>query len=453
MLTLRQRPLNGDARIYTVDLDTIAQGWQRSTRAVGGYYSAGFNVNGISSVLMRDYFYNWIGRVVREETAGVTTWEGIVYKLSLIQDGVEHIISMEPDKFHNAVDVYYTDSAVVDANVGAMAYLVAQDRFQDTGQDFTPWAGTDPAPYRIQINNTNDTVTTAYIGHITSAPANDTVAVYTNRGLTSQGWTGVDPAGLTAANYQIIEVDAENQRISAGLAEDANSQAEYGESQYFVTQSGADSTAAEALRDRHLAEFAYPRARMVNQGDAENTLVVTCAGLWFTSFWRYWTHSETGTASELITSLTGDTEFLTAGRIDTNTLDVTCAAYDIPQRIGDLLERVVSQGDASGNLYNCGVYENRVLHYEQAPTTAAYYLDNGVLKNLGGQPVIPQMIKPGFLVATDLGSVLNPLANTQSQATYVEQVEYFRDSGELLLSLIDDSGSIITLQQQIAGNR
>ncbi|MHC4196088.1 MAG: hypothetical protein ACYSQZ_09170, partial [Planctomycetota bacterium] len=46
----------------------------------------------------------------------------------------------------------------------------------------------------------------------------------------------------------------------------------------------------------------------------------------------------------------------------------------IPQRIGDLINKVVDHGDTSGNLWKGGVYAEQKFVYEQVPTTVDYIL-------------------------------------------------------------------------------
>lgn len=452
-LGLFQRAAHGTARL-PVDVDALARRYQRSTRAVGGFWTGTFDIDGadVQPGQLREWFDTWLGCVLKEFTGGLVTWEGLVYAMNLVLDGAEYHISLEPEWFHNRIEVVYSAAAVVDIHQGALSYTNESGlkTFTDAGQDFTDWdTASGDAAYRIQVANTNGTVSWGYLGATVSATE---VYVYQDIACATSGWNDSDPSGLTPLSYQVIQVSLENSRATTGTADDTDSQAEFGRMEYIVSLAGASSTAATALRTRHLEEFGWPRARFVNQGRANNVLTVTLAGFWYTLFWRYRKASQTGAASTLVSSLVGDSEWVSAGRIDTNTLSVTADAYPIPQRLGDLLERVVAHGDASGNVWRCGVYGNRKLHYEAAPTTVEYFTRGGLLLDKAGQPVIPELVLPGVLVQATSGSRITPPGGagwTQSGVTYVDQVEYSRDDGALRLSLSGEPFSVITLAQQI----
>lgn len=452
---LYQRPKHGTARL-PIDVNAIAVGYQRMTKAVGGYFSGSFDIPGsrVQPNELREFFDTWLGCVFKEHTAGIVTWEGMVYAMNLVQGGAEYHISLESDWFHNNVEVVYSNAAVVDTHQGNLSYTdeSGDDTFTDDGQDFTAWQTTSgDAAYRIQVANTDGTVSWSYLGAIVAATE---IYVYQDTGLTTSGWNDQDPSGLTPETYEVIQVSLENSRSTTGLSADSNSQSEYGDMEYIVSLAGASSAAATALRARHITEFSWPRSRFINTGPSEDILVVALAGFWYTTFWRHRRSSETGEASTLISNLVGDTEFVTAGRISDNTLEVTADAYPISQRIGDLIERTTAHGDASGNAWRCGVYANKKLHYEQAPTSAEFFVRDGRLLDKTGQLVMPEFIEPGILVRAHSMSRITPPGSAawgESDTTYVDQVEYTRDDRSVRLSLSGEPFSVITLSKQIVG--
>lgn len=251
------------------------------------------------------------------------------------------------------------------------------------------------------------------------------------------------------------------ERQDTGWSENTDSSDIYGEMQYVISLGGATSAAATALRDRHLAEYAWPRSRMVGgitipaggTQSGDDVLHVLVAGYWHTLNWRYRETSETDTASDLITTLVGESEFVSLGRIETNSLSVHIDCYPIPQRLGDLIEGIIMQGDASGNIWQGGVYEDRQMVYEQAPTSVEYYLRDGLLVNAAGAPVVPQLLRPGFLL-------MNANAPTGGQppgasdiwddprVAYVDEVEFIAPD-TLKLRLFGEEESVLTLRQQI----
>jgi len=546
-LNLYQRP-TGDEAHLPLDLDGIARNYKRLSRAVGGWYSASFGVQDLPAYQLQSYFNTWIGYVVKESAFGMQAWEGIIYSMQLTLDGAVYEISLMPESWHNNVDVYYSDLAVVDTDQGALSYTLhdteqgalsyttegADDTFTDAGQDFTDWKTTSgDAEYQIDVTNTDGTITWAYLGDEVS---NTEILVYTNIGLTTSGWNGQAPAGLTPSSYNVIRVGSLNDAgqdfgdwettdagvdsvyrvqvansdnttswgyMGASLAaanilvytsaaratrgwngEDTagktpehyevitvadygvrrdtdwsandDSVDEYGEMEYIITLSGSQPIPATALRDSNLTEFAWPRARFIGVADQPDSLTVTCAGFWSTLFWRYWEHSRTAAANTLISDLAGDGEFTTAGRIDANTLVMTADGFPMPQRIADILEWLADKGDAAGNIWKCGIYENRKVIYEQAPTTVDYIWRDGRLLNNAGQAVVPQLLKPGFYVRTEsaLGAVQPPGTSgvwDDPQVAYVDEVEWSRDDGSLTLSLRNAGPSLIMRRQILAG--
>ena len=189
--------------------------------------------------------------------------------------------------------------------------------------------------------------------------------------------------------------------------EDTDSTALYGDSEYIEqAPSMYNQTAAEARRDRLLAQNAYPRSRAQGglvidptQEPGEDGLSVVCAGYVFSMNRRY---RETDTAptnaSAQISTLVGESEFVTAGNIATNTLQVPISTGGTPTPLWDLIEEIVVMGDASGNEWAGGVYAGRKFNLAAAATIVSHYWRDGNLYDSGGSPVLPTHVKPGILV-------------------------------------------------------
>jgi hypothetical protein len=549
-LSLYQRLTYSEA-LLPVPLDALARNYRRVSRAVGGWYSGAFAVDvaQVSRQQLETFYNTWIGCVVKEHVAGILAWEGIVYAMQLTLDGAIYEISLDPERWHNNVDVYYSDLAVEDIDQGTLSYylmdveqgalsytdeggaatftdaaqdfsafaptdgyalyrldvtnsdgtltwaylgttvantevrvftdkatttpgwngqapagltptsynVIAYGVFSDTGQDFSDWqtlAG--DALYRIQVANSDNTTSWGYLGPV--SVANERINVYTvpDWGASSRGWNGEEPAGKTPVAYEVINVANYGVRRDTGWSDNADSVDEHGEMEYIITLSGSQPTPATALRDRSLTEFAWPRSRFIGTTEGEDALTVTLAGFWGTAFWRYWEHSQTAAASTLVTNLATDAQFIAPGNIDVNALELTADAFPIPQRIGDLLMRVQEMGDASGNIWNCGVYEGRKLSYVAAPTTAEYVWRDGRLLNKAGQPVPPELVRPGFYLRARniLGAVQPPGTSDvrdDPNVAYVDEVEWSRDDGTLTLSLRASGPSIILRDQILRG--
>jgi len=225
-------------------------------------------------------------------------------------------------------------------------------------------------------------------------------------------------------------------------SEDTDSSDLYGESCYIATLGAPyGSTAATAHRDRRLAEYAFPRSRASGglsysgQPAARGaSLDIMCAGYVFGINRRY---RETDTAaaalSTQITTLVGESEFVTEGDITTNSASIPISTKGIPARLWDLIEDLIGIGDTSGNRYVGGVYAERLFDYAAAATAVSYYWRNGMLYDAAGSPVLPPHIKPDRIV--ELAGV--PRGRTlpggatwdQSNRIYIEKAEFIAPNG------------------------
>lgn len=234
-------------------------------------------------------------------------------------------------------------------------------------------------------------------------------------------------------------------------AENTDASAIYGEMQAIVELPGATGDSADAMRDRELTQYAWPRTRMVGIANAADGTSLTCtvAGYWSTLNYRYREDNETANADALITTLVGESEFVTAGRIETNTLSVYVDTLSTPQRLGDLIESIMQQGDASGNLWVGGVYNDRKLRYEQAPDSADYVWRGG-LRDKTDALVIPTLASAGIFVRNSYAPIGWPATGDSSlwddrRIAFVEEVEFVAPEGlevrfaghELALGLLE----------------
>jgi hypothetical protein len=219
--------------------------------------------------------------------------------------------------------------------------------------------------------------------------------------------------------------------------EDTDSTGLYGDSEYIEqAPSMYNQTAAEARRDRLLAQDAYPRSRAqgglvidpAREGEADG-LTVTCAGHVFSMNRR---HRETDTApanaSAQVSTLVGESEFVTAGNIDTNTLQVPISTGGTPTPLWDLIEEIIVMGDASGNEWAGGVYADREFDLVAAETDVTHYWRNGQLYDEAGSSVLATHVKPDILVeivGAPRGRILSGASTwDQPNRAYIEEVEF-----------------------------
>ena len=128
-----------------------------------------------------------------------------------------------------------------------------------------------------------------------------------------------------------------------------------------------------------------------------DNLQVTVAGYVATMNWRYREANIVATAaSTALEDLVDDSEFIAAGTIDTNSMEVDMDCKT-PLRLWDAVEDIIAQGDASGNRWVGGVYD-REFDYNQGASEVEYYIRNGILVNHAGIPVIPSQLNPDFIL-------------------------------------------------------
>jgi hypothetical protein len=123
-LWVYERPAEGE-RFHFNLTPYIGNSWSRTTRAVGGYWQGKTRIVGMNRAQMLHIFSSFLGRRVREKTYSITTWEGELFEMDLIIDGVVYRRSLHPEKWHNRVKVAYTDYATKAATATTWAETTA----------------------------------------------------------------------------------------------------------------------------------------------------------------------------------------------------------------------------------------------------------------------------------------------------------------------------------------
>ncbi len=264
----------------------------------------------------------------------------------------------------------------------------------------------------------------------------------------------------------VIYSDDVGTRAATSKANNTDSQAEFGLLANVYSKAGVSSAGAEALRDTALVTLAWPRSRQYG-GAALRTstrvrpdkLQVYLAGYWFTMNWKYQSSSATGAASALLTSLVGTTEFVTVGRIDTQSDSMHYDAAPIPRRTGNVIEEIVEQGDSSGNTWKGGVYAGRKFIYELAPTTPRLERRGVQLLNAAGNLIPLTTVEPGFLLNNREAPTGWPRPGTASvfddpRIHYIDEVEFIaarssRQVDQLRIKLSAEDEGFELLQERV----
>lgn len=306
MYSLTVGPRLTETATQSYNITRLAKGWQRTTRARGGYWLGSFHIDDLTSGELAWWYANQLGKRITEKTAGLVTWDGIIYEMNLVRNGMQYRRTLDPDWMHNYVWCTYRNAGV---------------------------------------------------------PTNTSVA------------------------------------------QEADSHTRFGRIEYIDTIGEATTTEAAALRDLHIVERGWPTSRsvggytlgeMIERG--RDALYITVAGMIHTLNWRHYATDIANTAaSTAITTLIGTSEFISAGRIETNALaiDVVC---DPPKRLWDAIEKIILAGDGT-DLWVGGVYADLEFDYAAADiSSVTYHIQNGRLVTKGGGPVLPSAALPDVVV-------------------------------------------------------
>ena len=270
--------------------------------------------------------------------------------------------------------------------------------------------------------------------------------------LTLEGNTRRRSLDLLSNYVTATYIDTTGDINTSAAAENEASIARYGRREELLTLDGYPQTASEKRRDTWLKENAWPWARPVGalRGMGANQLTVTVCGYVFTSNWRYATGgATTGNVSAYIADLIANCEFLSAGIVNENTLQVKFES-SIPSRTYDVISEQAGLGDASGNPWRFWVDNDRRANYKLIDTTPAYYLRGGELyASAGGsQAAISWTVKPG--VARDMNYPISRAEYSgwlpDARDFYIEEVEAGPGGLALKTELFEES-EILAAQQ------
>ena len=323
--------------------------WNREALALGGDFRAAARFTGSDATLERWLDQNLAGRVV-ENYGGLTAFEGLIWSITLVYNGLLIVKSL--DTLFNKIAVYYSPS---------------------------------------------------------------------------QG----EPNTLTA------------------FSSDADSVAAWGTRELlYRTTRYMSTSSAEALRDKLLAENKTPRAITAELAAWEpgqrGTVGIEVMGYSRTLDWQHLnvpiTTAVTDDASDEIADALSGADFITAGAVSTNTIQIREELDYRPawQRI----KEIAQAGDSSGDLWLAGCYQGRTLDYfEPTVTTPTYYVDvrkqdRGVFYDAAGNEIPAALVLPGRVVfARDIMGGLpltDPLLD-DPRSLFIESLRYTAADNQIRL--------------------
>lgn len=237
-------------------------------------------------------------------------------------------------------------------------------------------------------------------------------------------------------------------------ASNATSLARYGSKQLLQEPGNniyMNATTAGYFRDNLLAQFQYPRAmqqeaRLFGERQ-QGVLQVEVRGYVHTLNYFLVIDINTGThdASERVSKVLTDAEFVTEGQIDTNTAPVV---DEVDYQPGwERVRNIAELGSNGGARWLAGCYQGRALDYQAADeTTIAYEQELRTQRRLtyqtGTGNVIPApLVQPGGVVFIRDIMGGRPQASTlldDPRAMFVDMVEYSLDGTVLKGNPQDD---------------
>lgn len=435
-----QRPINVTKRMPD---------WRRSIRRHGGFWTGTAHFVGTRDEMI-DMYLNGLNRRLVESTGGrrgAVTWEGFLAETELTLDGVTYKRSMLD--MMNACKVCYTkigNNLITNPSVETVAWTdelspTTNERTEDWAVlgDWSQHCVTRAGQNREGICIENGIAIEAEVAYQARIAVNVVSGKWVYKikdNAHTPGDPGYDVAKVksigTGDQILLAEIGEENEvtTVRVILVEktvasggeiyadnailsyspvksetpwytDVASIAEFGRIEDILLE--AEKTNAEAIdkAETELAARAWARSKPPPRMEATGMpkpdgLSMLFCGYVFT---LNWLHIQTTTgeaqADVHIGSLVGESEFVTAGFIEENTmLAMVDASY--PTRIWDKIKEITRAGDTNQNLWDCGVYADRVLHYHQTATTPAYHWRNGKLLDMNQSRVPPWEARPAL---------------------------------------------------------
>ena len=120
-----------------------------------------------------------------------------------------------------------------------------------------------------------------------------------------------------------------------------------------------------------------------------------------------------------------DCEFLSAGRIEENTLQVQ-QETNIENRAWDEIVRIVELGDASGDPWRFWCGNDRKVYYKQVSTTPRYYVHGGIVRRRS-LDLMYNYIDGSHIDEDNTVQSIAAASNTRSIAKYGRREEHVLD--------------------------
>lgn len=141
----------------------------------------------------------------------------------------------------------------------------------------------------------------------------------------------------------------------------------------------------------------------LNQTDTWiDSLHLTFLGYAFTLGSKYSTQvGVEANANTLIENLVSGSQYISAGLIAANTMPFYVEDMEA-YRAWDVIKDVANAGDAAGNRWVCGIYNDRKIYYHQAVEQPVARLRGGKFLDPGGGALQGWTARPGWVMLDDI---------------------------------------------------
>lgn len=195
-----------------------------------------------------------------------------------------------------------------------------------------------------------------------------------------------------------------------GPYENTRSQARYGVKEIVIDSKNMPDTTRAQMGAAVLANHAFPRIRVIGQGDKEGNqftkgkygndqrLLIQVTGYGVTLMWEHYDEITTPTnANTAIADLASGSYIQSGGQITSNTTSVQFDTRKRPKLYQ--MQEIAKAGDSSNSEYWFKVDANRKLSYKPRETSPRYYLHKGIFYDsaLARNAVNIRHIEPGLV--------------------------------------------------------
>jgi hypothetical protein len=210
--------------------------------------------------------------------------------------------------------------------------------------------------------------------------------------------------------YSTIDTNADppimGVRARTGYTSDTDSQALYSVLETMLSSGGATEATAEKARDNWIAERALPKTTQTLNlgGQSPASVNVRCLGYVhllkkFTYYNRTTGLDDADDKIQIVIQAQPNTIFedTAFANMDTNTVQVSLNETD-NRKAWDIIKGIVALGDASNNRWTFGIYQDREVYYNQAPTSVNYVHrvsdEEQIIETADGDLVYPWNVLP-----------------------------------------------------------